>query len=188
MPSPTSVKKGNVIKDKNDLWSVLNCSRSNSSQSVGFVHIRMKSLSTGKVIENTYRSTESVELAEVMNKKMQYIFKEGGFYTFMDMVSFEQVVIDDQVVGDSAQYLKEGLEVTVIMYGDKPISIDLPIKIDYVVAQTEPASKGDTVSGNVQKDAVMDNGLNVRVPIFINQGDTIRVNTEEGVYIERVNK
>ncbi|MFH1611517.1 MAG: elongation factor P, partial [Patescibacteria group bacterium] len=89
---------------------------------------------------------------------------------------------------DCAKYLKEGIDATVVMHESNPIAVDIPIKIEYVVAQTEPASKGDTVSGNVQKDAIMENGLKVRVPIFINQGDTIKVNTEEGVYLERVNK
>lgn len=186
--SPTAVSRGNVIKDKGDLWSVLHCSRSSSSQSVGFVHIRMKSLTSGKVIEQTYRSTESIELADVMKKKMQYLYKEGELFTFMDGVSYEQVSVSEETLGDSVQYLKEGLEALVVMHEDKPVAIELPIKIDYVVAQTEPATKGDTVSGNVQKDAVLDNGLTIRVPIFIKQGDTVRVNTEDGAYLERVNK
>lgn len=188
MAVPNAIRRGTVIKANDDLWVVTSFTRSSSGRGGGFVRVKMKSLSSGKVIDNTYKSGETLEFADVMNKKMQYIFAEGAMYNFMDGVTFEQISISEDMVGEPAQYLKEGLEVTVVMYGDKPIAVDIPVKVDYVVAQTEPASKGDTVSGNVQKDAVMDNGLKVRVPIFINQGDTIRVNTEEGVYLERVNK
>jgi len=188
MPAPNSIRRGTVIKYKSDLWVVVSHVRSSSGRGGGFVRTRMKSLSTGKVIEENFKSGETLEFADVSNKKMQYIFAEGGSYTFMDGVTYEQVMIDSDTVGDTASYLKEGLEVTVVMYGEKPIAIDIPIKIDYVVAQTEPATKGDTISGNVQKDSVLDNGLKVRVPIFIKQGDTVRVNTEEGTYLERVNK
>lgn len=188
MASPTEIRRGTVIKYKDDLWVVVNYTRSSSGRGGGFVRTRMKSLSNGKVIEENFKSGETLEFADVMNKKMQYIFAEGGSFTFMDGVSYEQVMIDADTVGDAAQYLKEGLEVTVVMYGDKPIAVDIPVKVEYTVAETEPATKGDTVSGNVQKDAVMDNGLKVRVPIFIKTGDMIRVNTEEGTYLERVNK
>ncbi len=188
MPAPTDIRRGTVLSERDDLWVVLSYTRSSAGRGGGFVRARMKSLSSGKVIEETYKSGETLKFADVMNKKMQYIFKEGNQFNFMDGVTFEQVSINEDIVGDSAKYLKEGIEATVVMHVEKPIAVDIPIKIEYVVAQTEPASKGDTVSGNVQKDAVMDNGLTVRVPIFINQGDTIRVNTEEGVYLERVNK
>ncbi|MBU4315504.1 elongation factor P [Patescibacteria group bacterium] len=188
MPGPTDIKRGTVISEKDDLWVVLSYTRSSSGRGGGFVRVRMKSLSTGKVIENTYKSGETLKFADVMNKKMQYIFQEGSQYNFMDGMTFEQVSIDEAIVGDCAKYLKEGIDATVVMHESNPIAVDIPIKIEYVVAQTEPASKGDTVSGNVQKDAIMENGLKVRVPIFINQGDTIKVNTEEGVYLERVNK
>ncbi|MBI2476838.1 elongation factor P, partial [Candidatus Uhrbacteria bacterium] len=96
--------------------------------------------------------------------------------------------LDKDLVGEDAQYLKEGLEVTISMHEEKPVAIQLPQKIEYTITETQPAVKGDTASGNVTKDARMDNGLMVRVPIFINQGDVILVNTETGAYAERVNK
>ena len=106
----------------------------------------------------------------------------------MDGVTYEQVAIDNDVVGDDAKYLKEGLDVVVVVHDGKPIALDLPGKIEYTVEHTEPAVKGDTVSGNVTKEAKMDNGLIVRVPIFIKIGDVIRVNTQTGEYTERISR
>ena len=148
----------------------------------------MKSLSSGKVKEENFKASESLDFAEVINKNMQYIFSDGNGHTFMDGVSYEQVAIGEEVVGDDAKYLKEGLDVIVVTHEGTPIALDLPGKIEYTVDQTEPAVKGDTVSGNVTKDATMDNGLVVRVPIFIKNGDVIKVNTESGEYSERVSR
>ncbi len=147
----------------------------------------MKSLSTGKVNENNYKASENLEFADVMNKRMSFIFGDGSSFTFMDGVTYEQVEIQTDVIGDDTKYLKEGIEVVVVMHNGNPIALDLPQKIEYTVTITEPAVKGDTVSGNVTKDAELDNGLTVRVPIFIKIGDKIKINTETGDYVERVN-
>jgi elongation factor P len=167
---------------------VVSFQRVSPGKGSSFVRTRMKSLSSGKVVENNFKSAESLTFEDVNFKKMQYIFGDENTLTFMDGQSFEQVTIGRDAVGDDARFLKEGLDVTVIMHGDKAISMELPIKIEYTVSQTEPAVKGDTASGNVLKDATMDNGLLVRVPIFIREGDTILVNTEMGEYVERVSK
>jgi elongation factor P len=188
MSSPNDIKKGTVINYENDLWVVVSFQRVSPGKGSSFVRTRMKSLSSGKVVENNFKSAESLTFEDVNFKKMQYIFGDENTLTFMDGQSFEQVTIGRDAVGDDARFLKEGLDVTVIMHGDKAISMELPIKIEYTVSQTEPAVKGDTASGNVLKDATMDNGLLVRVPIFIREGDTILVNTEMGEYVERVSK
>ncbi len=187
MPSPNDIKKGTVIKMNGDLWVVVGFQRVSPGKGSSFVRTKMKSLSTGKVNENNFKASENLEFVDVINKKMQFIFGDGSTYTFMDNVSFEQVELSADIVGDDAKYLKEGLEVVVVTYENSPIALDLPAKIEYTVAHTEPAVKGDTVSGNVTKDAELDNGLIVKVPIFIKNGDRIRVNTESGEYVERVN-
>ncbi|MFA6522059.1 MAG: elongation factor P [Patescibacteria group bacterium] len=186
MASPNDVKKGTVINYENDLWVVVSFQRVSPGKGSSFVRTRMKSLTSGKVSENNFKSSDSLTFEDVMYKKMQYIFSDDISLTFMDGGTYEQVALDRDVVGDDAKFLKEGLEVIVIMHDEKAVSMELPLKIEYTVTVTEPASKGDTVSGNVQKDATMDNGLVVRVPIFINQGDVIKVNTENGQYVERV--
>ncbi|MFH1631964.1 MAG: elongation factor P [bacterium] len=186
MPSPNEIKKGTVINRNGELWVVVGFQRVSPGKGSSFVRTKMKSLSTGKVVEENLKASEQIEFAQVMNKKMQYIFSDGSTHTFMDAMTYEQVAIGADIIGDDAKYLKEGLDVTVVTHNDVPIALDLPTKIEYTVTQTEPAVKGDTVSGNVTKDAELDNGLQVRVPIFIKQGDTIRINTESGEYVERV--
>lgn len=186
MPSPNDIKKGTVINADNDLWVVVGFQRVSPGKGSSFVRTRMKSLTTGKVVENNFKSSETLTFEDVQYKKMQYIFGDDNTLTFMDGQTYEQVMLGSDVVGDDVKYLKEGLDVTIVMHGDKAVAMELPGKIEYQVADTEPAVKGDTASGNVLKDATMDNGLMVRVPIFINQGDNINVNTESGDYVERV--
>lgn len=188
MASPNDIRKGTVINLDNDLWVVVTFQRVSPGKGSSFVRTRMKSLSTGKVVENNFKSAESLTFEDVGFKKMQYIFGDENTLTFMDGQTYEQVAIGRDVVGDDAAYLKEGLDVTVIMHGDKAIAMELPLKIEYTIADTEPAVKGDTASGNVLKDATCDNGLKIRVPIFVGVGDTVRVATETGEYVERVAK
>ncbi len=188
MASPNDIKKGTVLNLEGDLWVVTTFQRVSPGKGGSFVRTRIKSLTSGKVVENNFKAAETLVFEDVNYKKMQYIFGDNLTLTFMDGQTYEQVTIGRDVVGEDAKYLKEGLDVTVIMHGDVAVSMELPQKIEYTVAQTDTASKGDTVSGNVQKDAVMDNGLEARIPIFINQGDVVRINTESGAYVERVSK
>ena len=188
MPSPNDIKKGTVIKLNNELWVVVEFQRVSPGKGGSFVRTKMKSLSSGKVNDKSFKAAETLEFVEVMHKKMQFIFSDASALTFMDGRSYEQVAIDRDMVGDDAKYLKEGLELTVTTHEDKPIALELPKKIEYTVASAEPAVKGDTVSGNVLKDAVTESGLKIRVPLFIKIGDVVRINTESGDYVERVTK
>lgn len=188
MASPNDIRKGTVIKMDNELWAVVGFQRVSPGKGSSFVRTRIKSLSSGKVVENNFKSAESLTFEDVSYKKMQYIFSDENTLTFMDGQTYEQVALGRDMVGDDAMYLKEGLDVTVIMHGDKAIAMELPLKIEYVIADTEPAVKGDTASGNVQKEATCENGLKIRVPIFVGVGDTVRISTESGEYVERVAK
>ncbi|MBI2551337.1 elongation factor P [Candidatus Uhrbacteria bacterium] len=188
MSSPNDIKKGTVINLSGDLNVVISFQRVSPGKGSSFVRTRIKNLRSGKVVEHVFKSAESVAFEDVMYKKMQYLFTDGSLYTFMDTQNYEQISLTKEDVGDDVNYLKEGLEVTVVIHGETPLTIELPKKITYAVVETEPAVKGDTASGNVRKEAKMDNGLTVRVPIFINQGDHIIVNTEDGEYVERVNE
>jgi elongation factor P len=188
MASPNDIKKGVVIKYDGNLWNVVEFQRVSPGKGSSFVRTRMKNITTGKVNEYNFKSSENMEFVDVQHKKMQYLFTDGTLYTFMDTVSFEQIAVDAGVVGDDAKYLKEGLEVTLAMYEGNAIAITLPMKIEYDVTYTEPAVKGDTASGNVMKEAECDNGLTVKVPIFLSTGDRISVNTDSGDYVERISK
>lgn len=186
MPSPNDIKKGTVIKMDGQLYVVVEFQRVSPGKGSSFVRTRVKSLSSGKVIEQNFKSAETLEFEDVQYRNMQFIFTDGSMYTFMDNGTYEQVSISSDMIGDDAKYLKEGLVVIITTHNDAPIAMELPRKIDYTIVETEPAVKGDTASGNVSKDAKMDNGLMVRVPIFVKQGETVRVNTETGEYVERV--
>lgn len=187
MPSPNDIKKGTVIKINGELWVVVDFQRVSPGKGSSFVRTKMKSLSSGKVKDESFKSAETLDFVEVVHKKMQYIFSDVNSVTFMDSHTYEQVMVDKELVGDDEKYFKEGLEVVVVTYQGKPIAVELPKKIEYTIASTQDAVKGDTASGNVQKDAVADNGLKLRVPIFIKEGDTVRINTDTGEYVERVN-
>jgi len=186
--SPNDIKKGTVIRYEGNLWVVTDFQRVSPGKGSSFVRTKMKNLTSGKVVENNFKSAESLDFEEVSYRKMQYLFNDGTFYTFMDNQSYEQISLSVADIGDDAKYLKEGMEVTIVMHDTTPLTVDLPKKVQYTITETEPAVKGDTAAGNVTKDAVLDNGLKVRVPIFIGEGDEVIINTEDGSYSERVAK
>lgn len=186
MANVSEIKRGQVISWKGGLWVIKSFQHVSPGKGSAFTRIKLKNIADGKVVENTFKSTETLDFVRVDRKNMQYLYGDENGATFMDMVSYEQVQVDSNVVGDEAKYLKEGLQVNVAMHGDSPIALELPKKVEYEVAEADPAVKGDTVSGNVLKDSKMKNGLKVRVPIFIKVGDKILVNTENGDYSERV--
>lgn len=188
MASPNEIKKGSILKRSNELWLVIDFQRVSPGKGSSFVRTRMKNLMTGKVKEENLKASESVDFEDVQYKKMQYLYNDGNLYTFMDNSTYEQVAIAKGDISEVVGYLKEGLDVTVVMHDGLALTIDLPQKIQYKVAYTEPAVKGDTASGNVLKDAKLDNGLVARVPVFINEGDEILISTETGAYVERVTK
>ena len=188
MPSPNEIKRGTVINLNGELWVTADFQRVSPGKGGSFVRAKVKSLSRGKVVEQVFKSAETLTFEQVSHKKMQFIFSDADTLTFMDGQTFEQVMLGKDLVGDDEKYLKEGLDVTVTMHNDSPISMELPGKIEYTITETEPAVKGDTTSGNVTKEATAGNGLMIRVPIFVKVGDIVRINTETGDYSERVSK
>lgn len=185
MASTSEIRKGVVIKNQNDLLVVVDFQHINPGKGSAFVRTRMKSLASGKVVETTYKTSESVDIVQVQFQNMQYLYKTDGRYAFMDNKSYEQVEMDGDLIGDEAKYLKEGIECIVGVYEDKPVSIQLPKKIKYTVVEAAPAVRGDSAAGSVTKEIGLDNGLRVYAPIFIKEGENILVNTETGQYCER---
>lgn len=185
MASTSEIRKGVVIKQNNDLFVVVEFQHINPGKGSAFVRTRMKSLASGKVIENTYKTSETVEIVSVEFQNMQYLYQAGENFAFMNTKDYEQIEMDADLIGSDSKYLKEGLEVVVGMYEGKPVSIQLPKKVVYKVVEAPPAVKGDSASGNVTKEIGLDNGLKIQAPIFIKEGESVLVNTETGLYSER---
>lgn len=185
MASTSEVRKGVVIRHQNDLFVVVEFQHINPGKGAAFVRTRMKNLGTGKVIEITYKTSETVDIVSVTFQTMQFLYKSGDKYAFMNMNNYEQVEMDGDLVGDDGKYLKEGVECVIGLYEERPVSIQIPKKIQYKVVEAPPAVKGDSAAGNVTKEIVLDNGLTIQAPIFIKEGEEILVNTETGEYSTR---
>lgn len=151
----------------------------------GLYKCKIKHMITGSVIDRTWRSGEKLTAANVESKKMQFLFENAGSYTFMDTDNYEQVELTADLVGDDKFYLLDQLDVDVLFYNDRPVGISLPSHIIMDVAECEPGVKGDTAT-NVTKGATTQTGLEVQVPLFIKQGEKIKVDTRTGAYVERV--
>lgn len=185
MASPSEIKKGVVVLHNNDPWVVTEFQHINPGKGAAFVRTRIKNLKDGRTLEQTYKVSETITIVDVEFRNMQYLYHDATGYTFMDSGTYEQVTMSDDTVGDQGQYLREGLEVTLTMYEGQPIAIQLPRKMTFKIIETMPAVKGDTASGNVTKEAKVDAGFIVHVPIFLKEGEEIIVNTDTGEYVER---
>lgn len=185
MASPNEIKKGLVMLFNNDPWVVTEFQHINPGKGAAFVRCRIKNIRDGRTLEQTIKVSESITIVEVEYKNMQYLYNDDMGYHFMDPNTYEQQSMEASGVGDQGQYLQEGMTVLVSFYEGKPIALQLPKKMTFTIAETMPAVKGDTAGGNVTKEAKMDAGFIVKVPIFINQGEKIVVNTDTGEYVER---
>jgi elongation factor P len=152
-----------------------------------FVRTKLKNLLTGRVVEKTFRAGEKMEEADIEEKKMQYLYHDGETLIFMDTSTYDQLPIGDDVLGDATNYLMENMEVDVLFWKAKPVNIQLPNYIESTVKKSDPGVKGDTTS-SVTKPATIESGATVNVPLFINEGDVIRIDTRTGEYAERVSK
>jgi elongation factor P len=150
-----------------------------------FVRTKVKNLRNGKVLDRTFRSGEKIDEADVTERRMQYLYQDGEALVFMDNESFEQTPFTAEQVGDSRKYLKENLDVDVLFWRGKPINIELPAFIEAIITRCDPGLKGDTASGST-KPATIETGAVVQVPLFVKEGERIRVDTRTGVYVERV--
>ncbi len=150
-----------------------------------FVRTKLKNMKTGSVIEHTFRSGDKVDKPDLENKSMTFMYLEGGHFHFMESKTYEQLYLDEDHVGDAGQWLIENLPVDILFYKGEPIGMDLPFFIDYLITESDPGVRGDTVSG-ASKPAKLESGATVMVPLFMNPGDRIKVDTRTGTYIERV--
>lgn len=184
MISVNDFKTGLTIEVDGGIWRVVDFQHVKPGKGAAFVRSKLKNLRTGAVQEKTFRAGEKVAKAQIDNKKMQYLYDDGDNYVFMDMQSYEQIEMPKQQVAEEMLYVLENTELTVIMYGNEILGVDLPNTVTLEVAETDPNIKGDTSSGG-SKPAVMETGLTVNVPFFVNQGDKLIINTQEGSYVSR---
>lgn len=186
MGDTTDIKKGAIIRHNNDLYVVTFFQFVNPGKGAAFTKTKLKSISSGKGTEITYKSGESVDVVQVNYQNVQYLYNNGVFYSFMNKDTYETIDVNADVIGEDAKYLKEGLEVILAMYQENAVAMQLPIKIQYKVKEAPPAVRGDSSSGNVTKEIIMENGLKVYAPIFIKEGEDILVNSDTGEYSGRV--
>lgn len=178
------ITSGAYLKWKDDVVVVTEFQHVNPGKGSAFVRARLKSLTSGKVVEQTWKAGEALEFVEVQKRKMQYLYSDPTGFTFMDQETFDQVTVNRNVLEDRAEYLKEGLEVHIVMHEGSPIAVELPKKVTLKVTEAFEAVRGDT-SGNVTKEVTLETGLKARVPMFIKQGESIVLNTDTGAYVER---
>ena len=184
MISTSDFKNGMSIELGNQLYKILYFQHVKPGKGGAFVRTKLKDLNTGTIIDKTFRAGEKMEQAILETKRMQYLYKDQH-YNFMDTRTYEQIQLSEKMLEDQKDYLLENMELIVIFYKGKPISIDLPITIETKVIKTEPGIKGDTISSNF-KPAVIETGAKVMVPLFINTGDVIKIDTRNGEYLTRV--
>jgi elongation factor P len=151
------------------------------------VRTKMKNAKTGRVLENTFRMTDSIEEVRLEEKEMQYIFEADGELNFMDNETFDQISISADILGDQKRFLKEGNLAKILFMEGNPISAELPNTLNFKVIEAEPGLKGASVT-NIMKNAVIETGVKVQVPIFINVGDILKIDTRTGKYMERVSR
>lgn len=185
MATTADLKKDLFIMHKDAICNVVEFQHVNPGKGSAFVRTRLKNVQSGKVLEHTYKSGEDIEIVDLDRANMQYLYKDADNFYFMDNASFEQHGIPVDVIGEKGQYLKEGQEAIVLMHDQTALSIALPMKLKFKVTEAMPAVKGDTSSGRVLKEVTLETGAKAHVPIFIEQGETIVINTETGDYVER---
>jgi elongation factor P len=180
------IKMGRVIKLNNEPYIIIKTDHHKMGRGGAVLKIKCRNLINGTVQERTYQGTEKAEEAETETKKANFMYKDKDQAYFMDNASYEQFDLPLEELGDSALFLKDGTDVDVLYFENKPVSVSLPIKMDLKVVSAPPGVKGNS-AGNVNKQVELETGAKINVPMFINENDVIRINTDTGEYVERVN-
>ena len=186
MGSTSDIKKGLTLKYNHDIVTVVEFLHVKPGKGPAFVRTKLKSLTTGKVVDNTFPSGHKIDVVRVERRKYQYLYSDGESFHFMDTENYEQMSLPAEAISNH-QFLKDGMEVELLVNteDDKILTVDLPVSVTLEVTYTEPGIKGDTAT-NTLKPATLETGAEVRVPLFIDIGDKIKVSTENGEYLERI--
>lgn len=179
------IRNGTRLEIDGDVYIVVGFLHITPGKGRAVVRTKLKHVATGRVIDRTFTSSEKLERAELDLRTMQFLYKDMDNYVFMDMDNYEQIMLSPDLLGEAANFLKENFEISVAMHKGKPIGVELPVKVDLKVVKTAPGVRGDTVTA-ATKPATLETGLVVQVPLFINEGDVVRIDTRDGKYEERV--
>lgn len=184
MYSTTDFRKGLKIEIDSTPYEIIDFQHFKPGKGGAMVRTKLRNILNGRMLDNTFRSGEKVDRPNLESRDMQFLYHEGTDLVFMDMTNYEQLHMSDEAVGDKAYFLKDGQECRVLMYNEKPIDLDIPVSMVLEVVDTEPGAKGDTVS-NVTKPAKLETGITIQVPIFVNIGDKVKVDTRSKDYLGR---
>lgn len=180
------IKTGKVIKVNNEPFIIIKTDHHKMGRGGAVLKIKCRNLINGNILERTYQGAEKAEEAETETKKANFMYKDKEEAYFMDNTNFEQFNLSLEDIGEPAMFLKEGVDVDVLYFEGRPVSVSLPIKMDFKVVSAPPGVKGNS-AGNVNKQVEIETGAKINVPMFINEGDMIRINTDTGEYVERAN-
>lgn len=185
MISTNDFHTGLTIELDGDIYMVIDFQHVKPGKGAAFVRSKLKNLRSGSTTERTFRAGEKVPRAIIERKEMEYLYASGEEYIFMDTESYEQISLSRQKLGDNLKYLKENMQLNILLFKGEIIGLELPNSVELKVVETEPGFKGDTAAGG-SKPAKLETGLVVQVPFFINEGDVLRIDTRTGAYLERV--
>ncbi len=180
------IKPGMALKLNNDLWVITRTEHVKPGKGPAYVQVKVKSVATGSVQEKRLRAVEEIEQVHLDRREMEYLYSDHTGHVFMDQQTYDQINISDELIGDLMVYVKPNTTITVLMYEGKPVSVELPSAVDLQVTETTPQPKGATAT-NQLKEATLETGLKTRVPPFIENGEMVRISTEDGSYLSRVN-
>lgn len=186
MATTNDLKNGTVLNLDGQLWTVVEFQHVKPGKGGAFVRTKLKNVLSGKVVDKTFNAGLKVETANVDKRTMQYLYQDGTEYIFMDTDTYDQIPVSDAVVGDAKDYLLENQEATIATHEGSPLFIELPASVELLVEYTEPGLQGDRSSGGT-KPARLETGAEIQVPLFLEVGEKIKVDTRDGSYISRVN-
>lgn len=185
MYDTSDIRKGLKVQMDRTPYAVVDFQFVKPGKGQAFTRTKLRNMLTGAVIERTFRSGEKLEKADLEERTMQFLFKEDAHYVFMDNTTYDQVRLEEAQLGENKYYLKDNLEVDVLLFGGNPIGVTPPNFVELLITQSEPGVKGDTTSG-ATKPATLETGLTINVPLFVNEGEVVKVDTRTGQYVERV--
>ncbi|MDR1017580.1 MAG: elongation factor P [Lachnospiraceae bacterium] len=184
MVSAGDFKNGLTIQYDGNVYQILDFQHVKPGKGAAFVRTKLKNIINGGVVEKTFRPTEKFENALIERKDMQYLYADGDFYNFMDNETYEQIALEAAVVGDSLKFVKENENVKIISHNGNVFAVEPPLNVELTVTETEPGVKGDTATG-ATKPAIVETGAQVMVPLFVNEGDVLKIDTRTGEYLSR---
>jgi elongation factor P len=181
-------RKGGKILFRNEPYVIVDFQHVKPGKGGAYVRTKLRNMMTGLILEETFRSGEKFESPDLAYREMQYLYKDGLMYNFMDQQSYDQVALNKENIEDILDYLKEQTVYTILYFEGKPIAVNAPLHMELAVVETVPGVRGDTAQGGASKPATLESGLVLQVPLFVNEGDLVKVDTRDNSYIERVKK